>query len=193
MKSIMQEASSVIKALEKAWQNAGQPKEFSIKVYEEPEKNFFGMTTKSAKIGIFFKQEAVGKREQRPRVRAEVPPSKVYEPKRQPSRKSIAKEPHVATKPVAPRQQRVMWTEEMVASASKWVSDALRSMEKSGVSFTTNVNNYYIRFTFDAPVGQSPEKERQIFRNFSFLLLQSLKRQLKRPLRGFKVVLTRES
>jgi hypothetical protein len=54
MKSIMEQASSIIKAIEKAWISADSPKEFSVKVFEKEEKNFFGMTTKPAKIGIFF-------------------------------------------------------------------------------------------------------------------------------------------
>ena len=48
MKSLMEEASSISKAIEKGWTNAGKPKEFTIKVYEEPEKNFIGMTVRPA-------------------------------------------------------------------------------------------------------------------------------------------------
>jgi predicted RNA-binding protein Jag len=54
MKSIIEQASSIIKAIEKAWNQAEKPKEFSIKIFEEEERNFFGMSTKPAKIGIFF-------------------------------------------------------------------------------------------------------------------------------------------
>ena len=54
MKSIIEQASSIMKAIEKAWDQADKPKEFSIKIFEKEEKNFFGMTTKPAKIGIFF-------------------------------------------------------------------------------------------------------------------------------------------
>jgi len=54
MKSIIEQASSIIKAIEKAWNQAEQPKEFSIKIFEKEERNFFGMSTKPAKIGIFF-------------------------------------------------------------------------------------------------------------------------------------------
>ena len=46
MKSIIEQASSIMKAIEKAWDQADKPKEFSIKVFEKEEKNFFGMTTK---------------------------------------------------------------------------------------------------------------------------------------------------
>ncbi len=56
MKSIMEEASTIAKAIEKAWMQAGQPKDFSVKVFEEPQHNFIGMTVRSAKIGIFFNE-----------------------------------------------------------------------------------------------------------------------------------------
>ena len=54
MKSIMQEASSVAKAIEQAWIAAGKPQEFTVKVFEEAERNFFGLTTKTAKVAIHF-------------------------------------------------------------------------------------------------------------------------------------------
>ncbi len=194
MKSIIQEASSVVKALEKAWLDAGKPKEFSVKIHEEPEKNFLGMTVKSAKIGIFFKDEVVRKRE-RPRPRAETRPSKTFEVKNPYEKKVIPqpvkKEEPVKTEECAPRQ--IMWTDDMIKQASEWLSTVLQTMQKADVSFTTQANNYYLRFTFDGPMAETPEKERQLFRSFSFLMLQALKHQLKRPLRGFKVVLTRES
>lgn len=55
MKSLIEEASTITKAVEKAWVRAGKPAEFTIKVFEEPKYNFLGMTTKSAKVAIFFK------------------------------------------------------------------------------------------------------------------------------------------
>jgi hypothetical protein len=57
MKSILQEASSIAKAIEQAWIKAGKPKEFSVKIYEESEKNFIGLTSKNAKIGIFYQEK----------------------------------------------------------------------------------------------------------------------------------------
>src|SRR5438309_7782061 len=54
MKSIIEQASSIMKAIEKAWDQAEKPKEFSIKIFEQEERNFFGMSTKPAKVGIFF-------------------------------------------------------------------------------------------------------------------------------------------
>lgn len=54
MKSIIQEASSIQKAIEKAWIKADKPREFSIRILEEPVKNFLGFTKKMAKIALFF-------------------------------------------------------------------------------------------------------------------------------------------
>ncbi|NBQ17024.1 hypothetical protein EBU24_01775 [bacterium] len=56
MKSLVEEASTVAKALEKAWTRAGKPQEFSVKVFEVEETNFLGFTKKSAKVGIFFEE-----------------------------------------------------------------------------------------------------------------------------------------
>jgi len=57
MKSIVEEASSILKAIEKAWNRAKQPKDFSIKVFEKEVKNFFGFTKKPAKVGLFYTEQ----------------------------------------------------------------------------------------------------------------------------------------
>ena len=59
MKSVVAEASSIAKAIELAWQKAGQPKEFLTKVFQEPQRNMFGLTKTSAKVGIFFDDAAI--------------------------------------------------------------------------------------------------------------------------------------
>lgn len=190
MKSIIQEASSVLKAIEKAWVSAEKPQEFTIKIFEESEKNFIGMTVKPAKIGIFFTEESLPKKDNRPKketFKRKIPPIKKQ------TTKSVEKkeEAPVTVVPEQKPQKRVMWTNEMIEAARKWIDNALKAMEKPSINFTTDVNNYYLRFVFDQPVAATDEKERELFRSFSFLLLQTLKRKFKRPLRGFKVVLTR--
>jgi predicted RNA-binding protein Jag len=65
MKSIIHEASSIAKAVEQGWIKAGKPQEFSVKVFEDAEKNFFGFTTKQAKVAIFFKDVNEGNRNTR--------------------------------------------------------------------------------------------------------------------------------
>ena len=57
MKSIVEEASSISKAIENAWKRAEQPTEFSVRIHELPERNMFGFTTKPAKIALFFQED----------------------------------------------------------------------------------------------------------------------------------------
>ena len=54
MKSLVQEAVSIAKAIDAAWLHAGKPENFSIKILEHPQKNFLGFSKKSAKIAFFF-------------------------------------------------------------------------------------------------------------------------------------------
>lgn len=56
MKSLVEEASSVVKAIEKAWTRAGKPQSFTVKIFEEPQSGFLGFNTKPAKIGIFYEE-----------------------------------------------------------------------------------------------------------------------------------------
>ena len=62
MRSVVAEASSIAKAIELAWQKAGQPKEFLTKVFQEPQRNIFGLTKTTAKVGIFFDDVTINHR-----------------------------------------------------------------------------------------------------------------------------------
>src|SRR5580700_10622371 len=98
MKSKIEEASSVIKAIEKGWIQAGKPQEFTIKVFEEATKNFIGMTVKPAKIAIFFQEKSQPYQQQqqartvRPNTRQVTPEHKTTRPSTQqaPARKPLA-------------------------------------------------------------------------------------------------------
>lgn len=207
MKSIMQEGSSVTKAIEQAWTSAGKPKEFSVRVFEEAQKNFIGMTVKPAKVAIFFQEPRVvnptdaqktnfdnknrtkdnAPRQTQPQPRAINPrhernPEQANKPQRTFATEDTEK---VNTEP------RIMWTDEMVNAAQEWLKSSFSAMEKSNINFSTNVNQYHLRFTVDKPVLEDKEKEQQLFKSFSFLMMQALKKQFRRPLRGFKIILVR--
>jgi len=57
MKSVIEEGSSISKAIQNGWLKAGKPKEFTVKIFQEPKKNFLGFTTVVAKVGIFFNED----------------------------------------------------------------------------------------------------------------------------------------
>jgi predicted RNA-binding protein Jag len=192
MKSLMEEASSISKAIEKGWTNAGKPKEFTIKVYEEPEKNFIGMTTKPAKIGIFFnepKQPATDTRRTKQR-------NPVAQAPRTPER--VPKEPRKEPKPQeerAPRKQEDLgpiWDDSMVQSTKAWLTEMLTHMNLGTSSFTIEPDRFHLKINFKQNLLEDRDRQKHLFAVFSGLLLSMLKRQCKRPLRGYKIVLTQE-
>ena len=103
MKSIIEQASSIMKAIEKAWDQADKPKDFSIKIFEKEEKNFFGMTTKPAKIGIFFTDKPTTHDKSTIKPRSEIKECR-DEVKQQPLHKQQP-QPVVKPQPARPEQQ----------------------------------------------------------------------------------------
>lgn len=57
MRSLLIQASSVEKAVEKAWASAGMPTEFNIKILDFGEKGFLGITKKQAIISIIYEPQ----------------------------------------------------------------------------------------------------------------------------------------
>jgi len=87
MKSIMHEASSLAKAIEQGWEKAGKPTDFSIKILEKPQKNFFGLTTHPAKIALYFDERSIGGHPQRSDAHRQPKPRDLREvPQRSPER-----------------------------------------------------------------------------------------------------------
>ncbi len=220
MKSLMQEASSVIKAIEKGWESAGKPKEFSIKIFEEPKKNFIGMTVQSAKIGIFFdektplkkaEKEEFKKREQvtaknissaqikqsheQPLAQEKARP--VQKPTAPAFKEPFKKEKIVETRPVEthsviqePKQHKEVWSDDMVHVVDTWLRDMLKQLNRSDVTFSLQPSSYQLNIQFNALINKSPDKDQQLMRSFALILMQTLRHSFKRPLRGFKIMLT---
>lgn len=208
MKSIMQEASSVIKAIEKGWETAGKPKQFSITVFEEPKKNFIGMTVQSAKVGIFFDENKTAERDV-----PKAAPQKKKEPLTKPQQfkkefthqeREERSESEGDTfkkhlRPVQKAQNRevgsvapvkIVWTPEMIAFVQQWLIQTLAALNLSDVKFTTEPSHYQLMINFDRPLLDQPTKEQQLMKSFSLLLIQTLRHTFKRPLRGFKIMMT---
>lgn len=213
----MQEASSVIKAIEKGWESAGKPKEFSVKVFEEPKKNFIGITVHSAKIGIFFdeknpvkkaEKEEFKKREQVSAKNISSAQVKQYaeqplnteknrpvqkNPIQQPAplKEVVKKEKTLEARPVVTQQQhKEVWNQDMIDMAHTWLKGVLKQLNKSHIAVTLQPSSYQLNVEFNSPINQSPEKDQQLMRSFALLLMQTLRHSLKRPLRGFKIMLT---
>lgn len=203
MKSVMQEASSVAKAIEQAWTKAGKPKDFSIKVLEEAQKNFFGMTVRSAKIALFF--------DEKPAPRAHAPQQRHQQPQREHHRPQETNRPSREQQPqqrqpremqqkhempeggAAPQQRQhhePQWNDAMVAHAQAWLTETLKNMHKDNITFTIQPQHYHLRITLSSQILPDIDKEKQLLASMSALIIETLKRRFRVGLRGHKVVLT---
>ncbi len=202
MKSIVEEASSVMKAIEKGWVQAGKPQEFSVKVFEIEQKNFLGLTSKPAKIAILYGQPH-SKAENRDRRSVEQARRTQQRPQHQPHRQTSNQQ----AESVAPQQSRStygenqerkerqqqppreMWTQEMIDAAQQWLTQSLRLAQVPHKPFTVESKNYYLKFNFEGPLLSNPEKERLLFRSIAHLVMQTLRNKFKKGFRGFKIIL----
>lgn len=55
MKSLLQEAPSIERAISQAWESAGRPQEFSVKIHEQGKRGFLGFSSEPAVVSITYK------------------------------------------------------------------------------------------------------------------------------------------
>ena len=175
MKSVVQEASSVAKAVDAGWRKANKPAEFRVCVMEEGKSGFLGFNSEPAKIVVYFDDKPKAKeqprRAQKRRTQAApVRPAKTTQrpslrTTSQPSQAAPSKkvEPKVAETPVV-RQQRelkpreatkqndvneVLWTPDMVEVVREWISQALQAMSGNATKFSIQPSRYYLKVVME--------------------------------------------
>jgi predicted RNA-binding protein Jag len=173
MKSIMEEASSISKAIDQAWHRAGKPTEFTIKILELPERNLFGITTKSAKVAFFFDEQQM--------IKIALPIEKTIEKIVIP----VKTEPH-------PSIQQSRWNEPMVKVVKDWVHQILQIMGLPNITFTTSTSTNGITFKFKTSITNNELKDRLLFSSFAHLMLMALRQKYKRPFKNLKIILITE-
>ncbi len=196
----MEEASSVAKAIEKGWTRAGKPQEFTVKVFEEAEKNFFGFTKKPAKIGLFFQEHTVAQQHRQSKDRQQNAPKKfTTQQATQQQQKSAPVRQNQSSQRAEHQGQRAAqesqmtqspWSAELIDAAKEWINDSLRLMNITNASFTLEADRYALKITFKKPVLDSSDKEKMLFRSWAYLMMQAVRQKFKRPLKGLKVILT---
>ena len=204
MKSIMEEASSISKAIDQAWIRAGKPAEFTIKILEHPERNMFGLTVKSAKVAFFFDErkatvpvvttptpapeykprapQPVRHEEHRPRQEQQ----RIQQPQARPIEAQKTKAPRVPEQQ-QPRPPR--WDDQMIETATTWLNDALKVMDKSDISFSSSTSGNNITFLFSQSITGNQNKDRLLFSGFANLIMATLRNKYKKSFRFNKVIL----
>lgn len=180
MKSVIHEASSIAKAVDQAWEKAGYPAEFSIKVLETPEKNFLGFTKRSAKIALFF--DFV------PKAKTKIAKSTIQKiTKTSTMTEKIAED---REKKVGQQQQyKPLWNQEIINYTSNWLRETLNNMNLKQVTFIIEPSDFYLRIKFSEKLLPDQAKEKKLFASFAHLIIESLKKRFKSGFRGHKIVI----
>ena len=202
MKSILQEASSVAKAIGKAWDQAGQPREFTVKILEMPEKGFLGFTKNPAVLSVIYKQVPKPRASGRTTSRSSTTRSSLRKPRgqqtsrdssRSTSRPRPADRPRVVRDRTDEKREKATyfesWEPELVATMQTWLNEMMNLM-KCTIKFDLIPDDKVLTATFESPVIEAAEEEGMLFASFSFLLIQSLKKKHKNKFKGFRFLLT---
>ena len=210
MKSIIQEGSSIAKAVEKGWEKAGSPQEFTVKIFEKAQKNFIGMTVKSAKIGIFFEDSSTATTttsesiktqpkqqarhgtaiEDRPEIRQRRPLKPKSEPtftaKPEPKKIQI-KETVAPQKTVSLDTSEAEWTPELIDIGVDWLKGALASLGKDSIKIVPHSQKNILQLIIKEPVLENIQQEKSLFAGFSTSVIQAIKKKTRKSLKGYKI------
>ena len=240
MKSVLHEASSILKAIEKAWEASGKPSEFSVKVLEEGETKFLFFSSKPAIVSISFDQRHVAKTSQptnrnRPNDRqrsgntqerllnggspqldnvTRTTPQRTQsrgqdqnrpQQQRPPQRAQQEHQPRQQQQPLAPRaqqapvaapsqlsEQAAIWTPELAAFVGKELNEILHIMSIT-IPFQQQIDQKTLTLTFATPPMDNREDARLFYISLSYLLIQAAKKQEKKKLRGFHLIVNANS
>ncbi len=211
MKSIIEEAPSILKAIEKAWARAGNPVEFSVKIFEDSQRNFFGMTSKNAKVGVFFEIEPIrvdNTRQTTQGARSEEIKHKKpvhIQHREQPNREQASpRSTGYEQQPIAHRQteenstpentqerkKRIAWNDDMLTAVSMWLKDLLKKSDLGSHQPTLTVLDNRLIILFATPLFDDPAKASDLYRSLSYLLIGMIRSKFKKEFRFLKVVLT---
>lgn len=201
MKSIVEEASSIAKAIENGWIRAGKPQEFTVRIFEEPEKNFLGFSKKPAKVGLFYKEipapaiKKDSKRQQQRPQQTQRPfaDRRQQQKPQQPQQMSLISKPQgqqVPQQRPVEQQKQPKWSPQLVDGSKEWIQTMLKTIDKDSTSFAIEQKQYFLTIRFAHPIFNDSRKEQFLFKNWSHLLLQALRHRFKRGLRGYKIIIT---
>lgn len=204
---MLYEASTVAKAIEKAWADSGRPLEFTINVLEVGERNFLGFTKRAAVVSITYqdKKQPVrfGKKNEHvvaptKNVKQSIPTKAKLEQKSEikhkkkddfnQERPSEPKQP--LAKQLVPHQKfEDSWTTELLDEVHVWLKEINTQLGYS-IPFALQVEQKILHIIFDHALASTADEERQLFVGLSYLLMQFLKKKHKKRFNGFHIVIT---
>lgn len=179
MKSMLQEESSICKAVEKAWDVSGKPTEFTVKVLSKEIKNFWGILKKPAVISFSYnpKFKTEKGKEINLLVKKETTSFLASNFEKKNSKDSVSN-----------NKESEIWKKEFVQDINEWVKDILKTIGFS-VGFNITVDNKMLNIFLDKRILKDYENEKMFFISLSNLLMQFLKRKYKKKFSNFYLII----
>jgi len=202
MKSILQESSTIIKAIEKAWSEAGKPEEFTIKIVQKEERNFLGICKKQAIVSFQYGTKVIARKQQQ-KTRWQVSKHQHESHKETQSNSSNAGDDrskqtnqrnHTTQESQKSSTQSYLphdmseWSEELKGIIDSWLSEALAIMNVR-VAYTIKSDQKTLTIVFKDGIVNTSDEERMLFSSFSSLFMQALKKKYRNRFKGFKIIL----
>ncbi len=198
---MLHEASTILKAIEKAWVESGKPRAFTINVLEMGEKNFLGFAKHPAIVSITYdpvsategkideKKQQV-KREFAPRPQRPLPDRGIKKDYR--DSRDVREPRKVDDRRIEERrrveQPETFWAPELVNDIRTWFKELVDLMDIQ-ITYEYNVDKRMLFVTFQKNIMSTPDEDRQLFVGLSHLLIQFLKKKYKRKLQGYHLVI----
>ncbi|MGD1997693.1 MAG: Jag N-terminal domain-containing protein, partial [Candidatus Dependentiae bacterium] len=208
MRSILLEASSIERAIDKAWNEAGKPREFTIKVHDEGERNFLGFSRRPARLSILFvpQRDENSSRSSRGRSRNndsrrgggrndrndrnDRRSNNRNETSDRRSSRSNAPTRFPEDKPsTRSNDSNQDWRGEWEKYVITTVRDITKLMGIT-VPFEARRDDKMLTLSFKKAVLEDAEEQHMLFASLSYLSIQFLKRHYKNRFLGYRVLVT---
>jgi len=221
MKSLIEEASTIGKAIEKAWERAGKPEHFSVKICENPEYGFLGITKKYGKVVFFFEdassQNLHNKKFQQQEKKIEKDLHQNTKNKKSRTHEAVIKNEGSHSRPTTvikttkeinsilkesnenlPKKaikkypQEYAWTEPMIDYVRNSIIQTVHLLERTDVSFNLKNEQQNLTVVFNGLLVHEPSKEHAFYKHFAHLLITALRTKFKTEFKHLRLVLSRE-
>lgn len=183
----MEEASSIAKAIEQGWQRAGKPQEFSVKILEEPQKNFLGFTKKSAKIALFIPVAGKPLPEstyERPAAAYKNNQSVAKQPKHTPPTQARREQPKSA---LNTRTLVTSWNEELSSFAHNWLADCIGLLPIAQPAIKKDFVKDVLEFHLSSALSDSEEQQQILFKSLAHLAMEAVRNKFKQNFRSLRI------
>ncbi len=214
MKSMVHEASSVAKAIQKAWEAAGMPKEFTIKVLQLEERGILWFSKEPAVVSICYHEPRQhgtserrddkrqwrssnpnnhGTRRDKPSFnnedRNQAPKRYQRPPSKKTTERPVEAEPTRQTQTQEnPIDEVTKWTDPYKNDIIAWAEEIGTSIVGGQIGVTTSGDGATLRIMFGRSLVQDNQQQSIACQSLQTLLLQFLKKKHKKRFRGLHLI-----